>query len=64
MLARAALAAVLAPLALVCWMSLSEDRRCGRSAAGLHQGAASGPSDSRRGLGKLSPRRRPCVLEK
>lgn len=29
MLARAALAAVLVPLALVCWMSLSEVRRCG-----------------------------------
>ncbi len=36
----------------------------GRSAAGLHRGAASGPSDSRRGLGNPSPRRRPCVLEK
>lgn len=30
MLARAALAAVLVPLGLVCWVSLSEVRRCGR----------------------------------
>lgn len=29
MLARAALAAVLVPLGLVCWVSLSEVRRCG-----------------------------------
>lgn len=28
MLARAALAAVLVPLGLVCWASLSEVRRC------------------------------------
>lgn len=28
MLARAAMAAVLVPLWLVCWMSLSEIRRC------------------------------------
>lgn len=28
MLARAALAAVLVPLGIVCWMSLSEIRRC------------------------------------
>ena len=32
MLARAALAAVLVPLGIVCWMSLSEVRRCGRCA--------------------------------
>ena len=30
MLARAALAAVLVPLGLVCWMSWNEVRRCGR----------------------------------
>lgn len=30
MLARAALAAVLVPLGIVCWVSLSEVRRCGR----------------------------------
>ena len=29
MLARAALAAVLVPLGVVCWVSLSEVRRCG-----------------------------------
>ena len=29
MLARAALAAVLVPLGLVCWMSWNETRRCG-----------------------------------
>lgn len=28
MLARAALAAVLVPLGIVCWVSLSEVRRC------------------------------------
>lgn len=28
MLARAALAAVLVPLGLVCWMSIGEIRRC------------------------------------
>lgn len=28
MLARAALAAVLVPLGVVCWVSLSEARRC------------------------------------
>lgn len=32
MLAQAALAAVLVPLGLVCWMSLGEIRRCGRCA--------------------------------
>lgn len=30
MLARAALAAVLVPIGVVCWVSLSEVRRCGR----------------------------------
>lgn len=30
MLARAALAAVLVPLGLVCWMSMDEIRRCGK----------------------------------
>lgn len=29
MLARAALAAVLVPLGLVCWMAMDEVRRCG-----------------------------------
>lgn len=29
MLARAALAAVLVPLGIVCWVSLDEVRRCG-----------------------------------
>lgn len=32
MLARAALAAVLVPLGLVCWMAMDEVRRCGRCA--------------------------------
>lgn len=35
MLARAALAAVLVPLGLVCWVSLNEVRRCGRCATGI-----------------------------
>lgn len=30
MLARAALAAVLVPLGIVCWVSLGEVRRCGK----------------------------------
>lgn len=30
MLARAALAAVLVPLGIVCWLAMDEVRRCGR----------------------------------
>lgn len=35
MLARAALAAVLVPLGVVCWMSWNETRRCSRCGIGI-----------------------------
>ena len=39
MLARAALAAVLVPLGLVCWMAMDEVRRCGLRHLGDYGGA-------------------------